>query len=90
MEEKRIELRTFLVKIFDQLSDEERQAFHRGLGNRIPREYRNQCTRAGSLKVLDNLFEQNIINEEKFDDLIGIFERIPCHRIVDQLRGLFQ
>ena len=87
MEENRTELRTFLVKLFDQLSDHDRQGLHYSLGNQIPGNCPNRCTPSDSLKLLDSLFEQNLISEENFDYLIDIFERIRCDRVVDQLRG---
>jgi len=84
-----MEFRTLLIKLFNQLSDSDRQALHFSVGNQIPRNYRDNCTPNGSLHLLDSLFDQNLITEQNFDYLINIFEQINCHNASAQLKGLY-
>jgi hypothetical protein len=82
-----MEFRALLIKLFNQLSDSDRQALHFFVGNRVPRRDRDDCTPAGSLHLLDSLFDQNLITEQNFDYLINVFEQIHCYSAAEQLKG---
>jgi hypothetical protein len=82
-----MEFRAFLIKLFNQLSDDDRQALHFSVGNTVPRKYRDDRTPSGSLHLLDSLFDQNLITEQNFDYLINIFEQINCNNASEQLKG---
>jgi len=84
-----MEFRALLIKLFNQLSDIDRQAFHFSIGDKIPRKYRDNCTPYGSLQLLDSLFDQNLITEQNFDYLIYIFEQINCYNASTQLKGSY-
>ena len=71
-----IEFRVLLIRLFNQLSDSDRRALHFSLGDESPRHYRDDCTSAVSLHLLDCLFDQDLINEENFHYLIDVFEEI--------------
>jgi hypothetical protein len=82
-----MEFRALLINLFNQLSDIDRRALHFSVGNKVPRQHRDNCTPCGSLHLLDSLFDQNLITEQNFDYLINIFEQINCYNISAQLQG---
>lgn len=89
MEEQSMKLRPLLIKLFDELSDTDRRALHFAFGNDIPRIYRDRYTPLASQQILENLFDRNLITEQNCDYLIRIFEKIHCHNVAIQLKGLF-
>ncbi|CAF1508023.1 unnamed protein product [Rotaria magnacalcarata] len=81
-----MEFRALLIEIFNQLSDNDRQSLHFVVGNRVPRNARDDCTPSGSLRLLDFLFDQTLITEQNYDYLIHVFERIKCYEAAKRLR----
>ncbi len=82
-----MEFRALLINLFNQLSDTDRQALHFFVGTKVSRKDRDDCTPHGSLRLLDSLFDRNIITEQNFDYLINIFEQINCYDAAEQLKG---
>ncbi|CAF1103535.1 unnamed protein product [Rotaria sordida] len=81
-----MEFRSLLIKLFNQLTNNDRQALHFAVGNKVPRKDRDNCTPSGSLNLLDSLFDRNLITEQNFDYLINIFEQINCNDASEQLK----
>ena len=82
-----MDFRGFLINIFNQLSDDNRNALHFVVANRVTRRVRDDCTPTGSLQLLNSLFDQGLISEENFDYLINVFEKIQCYDISNQLKS---
>jgi len=82
-----MEFRAFLINLSNQLSDGNRQALHFFIGTKVPRQDRDDCTPHGSLRLLDSLFDQNVITEQNFDYLINALEKINCYDAAEQLKG---
>ena len=82
-----MDFRSFLINIFNQLSDDNRKALHFLVVDGVTRRVRDDCTPAGSLQLLDSLFDHNVISEENFDYLINVFEKIKCYDISNQLKS---
>ncbi|CAF3416770.1 unnamed protein product [Rotaria sp. Silwood1] len=81
-----MEFRALLINLFNQLADNDRQALHFVVGNKVPRKDRDNCTPSGSLNLLDSLFDRNLITGQNFDYLINVFEQINCNDISEQLK----
>ena len=82
------DFRVLLIRIQDQLSDNDRRRFHFLIGDIIPRHQRDDCTLAGTLTLLESLFDRAVISEDYLDFLIRVFHQIQCHDAVKRLRGL--
>ena len=82
-----MDFRGFLINIFNQLSDDNRKALHFLVANGVTCKVRDDCTPAGSLQLLDSLFDRGLISEENFDYLINVFEKIKCYDASNQLKS---
>ncbi|CAF2853811.1 unnamed protein product [Rotaria sp. Silwood2] len=81
-----MDFRVLLINLFNQLADNDRQALHFVVGNKVSRKDRDNCTPSGSLNLLDCLFDRNLITGENFDYLINVFEQINCNDASEQLK----
>jgi hypothetical protein len=73
-----MEFRALLVKLFNKLSDNDRQALHFSVGTKVSREIRDDRTSSGSLQLLDSLSDPYLIH---------VFEYIRCYYVSEQLKG---
>lgn len=80
-------LRQVLLKIQDLLSNEDRERLHFLLGSHIPRQYREDPTLGGTLRVLETLLDREIINEADCHYLIQALRDISCFQAAKQLSG---
>lgn len=85
--DRKFDFRALLIRIQDQLSDNDRRRFHFLIGDIIPRHQRDDCTLAGTLTLLESLFDRAIISEDYLDFLIRVFHHIQCHDAVKRLQG---
>ncbi|CAF0884255.1 unnamed protein product [Adineta ricciae] len=85
-----LRFRSFLLKLQDRLSDNDRQRLHFFLGNDIPRRIRDNPTLQGTLNLLECLFDQDKISEQDFTFLIDAFKEIQCIDAVKLLRDYKQ
>lgn len=84
--DRKFDFRALLIRIQDQLSDNDRRRFHFLIGDIIPRHQRDDCTLGGTLTLLESLFDRAIINEDYLDFLIRVFHHIQCHDAVKRLQ----
>lgn len=87
--DRQFDFRALLVKIQDRLSNDDRHRLHFLVGDIIPRMQRENVTLAGTLTLLESLFDRAVINEDYLDFLIRIFTEIQCYDAVKRLQGLF-
>ena len=80
-------LRAIILKLQDRLSDHDRRRLHFFLGNDVPRRIRDDPSLAGTLCLMESLFDQDKINEQDFTFLIDAFDEIQCIDAVKVLRG---
>ncbi|UJR18267.1 hypothetical protein I4U23_005170 [Adineta vaga] len=85
MEEGVFEFRILLIQLFNQLSDNHREEFHFIVGSIVPRKLRDDCTPAGSLRLLEFLFDRTLISNHHFDYLIHVFHEIGFYDAVERL-----
>ena len=85
---KQFDFRALLLKIQDLLSDSDRQRFHFLLGEDVPRYLRDDPSLGGTLRVLQSLFDKDIINDQECDYLIDAFGKISCRDAARRLQGL--
>lgn len=82
------QLRALILKLQDRLSDNDRIRLHFFLGNDVPRRIRDDPSLAGTLRLMDSLFDQDKINETDFSFLIHAFDQIQCSDAVKLLKGI--
>jgi hypothetical protein len=80
-------LRGILIGLQDRLSNDDRRRLHFFLGDDIPRRIRDDPTLAGTLSLMESLFDQDKINENDFTLLIDAFDQIQCQDAAKLLRG---
>lgn len=80
-------LRAIILKLQDRLSDNDRIRLHFFLGDDVPRRIRDDPSLAGTLSLMESLFDQDKINENDFSFLIHAFEQIRCIDAVKLLKG---
>ena len=78
-------LRQVLLKIQDLLSNEDRERLHFLLGNHVPKQYREDPSLGGTLRVLETLLDREIINEADCHYLIKALKEISCFQAAKQL-----
>jgi hypothetical protein len=76
------DLRAILIKIQDQLSDDDRKRFCSFFSQ-------DDSSLDGSLRPIDSLTDLDKINKQNITDLIEILEKIQCVEGVKLLKGLF-
>ena len=86
-EMRNYQLRSTIVKIQDHLTAEDRDRFHFYFGNHVSRTIRDDSTLAGTLDLINELFERDQINERDFNLLIDAFDTIQCIDAASLLRG---
>ena len=86
--DQQFDFRALLIKLQDNLSDNDRRRLHFILGDTIPRQLRDDPTLGGTLSLLESLFDQAKISEQDFDYLIQAFREIPCYDGVRRLEGI--
>jgi len=84
--ERQLDFRALLLKIQDRLSNDDRHRLHFLVGDIIPRMQREDVTLAGTLTLLESLFDRAVISEDYLDFLIRIFREIQCYDAVKRLR----
>ncbi len=82
-------LRAIILKLQNRLSDNDRQRLHFFLANDVPRWIRDDPSMAGTLNLMESLFDQEKISEENFTFLIDVFREIQCVGAVKLLKGTF-
>ena len=82
-----LHLRAIILKLQDRLSDDDRRRLHFFLGNDVPRRIRDDPSLAGTLCLMESLFDQDKINEQDFTFLINAFDEIQCIDAVKLLKG---
>lgn len=87
--DRQFDFRALLLKIQDRLSNDDRHRLHFLVGDIIPRMQRENVTLAGTLNLLESLFDRAVINEDYLDFLIRIFTEIQCFDAVKRLQGQF-
>jgi hypothetical protein len=87
--DRQFDFRALLLKIQDRLSNDDRHRLHFLVGDIIPRMQRENVTLAGTLTLLESLFDRAVINEDYLDFLIRIFCEIQCYDAVKRLQGLY-
>lgn len=80
-------LRAIILKLQDRLSDHDRCRLHFFLGNDVPRRIRDDPSLAGTLCLMESLFDQDKINDQDFTFLINTFDEIQCTDAVRLLKG---
>ena len=83
----KFDFRALLLKIQDGLSNDDRRRLHFLFGNVIPRHLRDDPSIAGTLSILESLFDQGKISDQDFDYLLGAFREIRCYDAVKRLEG---
>lgn len=81
------DLRSIIVKISDRLTPEDREQFHFYFGNNVSRTTRDDLTLAGTLNLINELFDRDKIKQRDFDLLIDAFDTIQCVDAATLLRG---
>ena len=81
-------LRGLILKLEYRLSDHDRIRLHFFLGDDVPRRIRDDPSLAGTLNLMQSLFDQDIINEQDFTFLIKAFDEIQCLDAAQLLRGI--
>lgn len=79
--------RGLLIKLQDELSETDRHRLHFLFGSIIPRRLRDDPSIAGTLNLLEVLFDRGLINDYDFDSLIQAFVEIQRYDIVKRLKG---
>lgn len=87
--DRKFDFRALLIKIQDRLSKDDRHRLHFLVGDLIPRMQRDDVTLAGTLTVLESLFDRAAVNEDDLEFLIRIFSEIQFYDAVKLLQGLF-
>ena len=85
--ERDFHFRALLIRLQDNLSDDDRHRLHFLLGDIIPRGLRDDPTIAGTLNLLESLFDRDTINDQDFFFLIEAFQQIERHDIAQRLIG---
>ncbi|CAF3565931.1 unnamed protein product [Rotaria sp. Silwood1] len=80
------QLRSIILKLDARLSDDDRRRLHFFMGNDVPRRIRDDPSLAGTLALMESLFDQDKINEQDFTFLINAFDEIGCIGAVKLLR----
>ena len=79
-------LRAILIQIQDLLDENDRKRLHFFFSSNISRQIRNDLSIGGTFNLIDCLFDQEIITEHNFTQLIQAFETIQCHAAVKLLK----
>lgn len=85
---EQFDFRALLIKLQDCLSDNDRRRLHFIVGDTIPRHIRDDPSLAGTLTLLESLFDRAKISEQDFDYLIQAFREIHCYEGVKRLKGI--
>ncbi|UJR12674.1 hypothetical protein I4U23_016848 [Adineta vaga] len=72
------DLRATILKIQDYLNDNDRKRLHFFLGSDVPRRIRDDPSLAGTINLMESLFDQDKISERDVSLLIQAFEKIQC------------
>ncbi|CAF0762261.1 unnamed protein product [Didymodactylos carnosus] len=81
-----LKARAILVKIEDQLSDDNRRKLPFLISNDISRRTRDDKSGSSILNLFDELFDRAKITSNDFSYLIRVFELLECHTAVEYLR----
>ncbi|MCC7515638.1 MAG: hypothetical protein IT212_13190 [Bacteroidia bacterium] len=82
------DFRALLLKTQELLSDTDRIRLHFLLGDDVPKYLRDDPSLAGTLRVLETLFDRSIIDDQDYDYLIDAFTKIQCKDAAKRLQGL--
>lgn len=80
-------LRSIIIKLQDNLSDDDRKCLHFFLGPDIPRRIRDDPSLGGTLSLMEVLFDQDKINGQDFTFLIDAFDENRCYDAAKTLQG---
>ncbi|CAM4775463.1 unnamed protein product [Rotaria magnacalcarata] len=80
------DFRALLLKTQELLSDTDRHRLHFLLGDDIPKYLRDDPSLAGTLRVLETLFDRSIINDQDCDYLVDAFSKIQCNDAAKRLK----
>lgn len=80
-------LRGILLRLQDRLTNDDRCRLHFFLSNDCPRCISDDPTLAGTLSLMQSLFDQDKINGNDCNFLINTFDEIQCHDAAKILRG---
>ena len=83
---RQYDLRAVLIQIEERLSNEDRHRLHFLIGDLTPRAQRENVTCAGTLTLLESLFDRDIISQDYLDFLIRTFTELKCYDAVKRLK----
>lgn len=70
------QLRDLILKLQDRLSDNDRKRLHFYFDNIVPRRISDDTTYEGTLRLMQVLFDQNVINDQNCTCLIEAYKKI--------------
>ena len=81
------EIKGIILNLHRRLTDNDRARLHFYLEKQVPRPLADDSSFSGTLRLMQNLFDEDKINEKNFTLLIEAFEKIQCFDAVDMLKG---
>ncbi|CAF1154892.1 unnamed protein product [Didymodactylos carnosus] len=85
--EESIDFRAVLLKIQEDLSNDDRRKLHFLFGENIPRRLRDDPSVGGTLSLLESLFDHAKISNDDFMYLIKAFDKIGCEAAAKRLKA---